>query len=257
MLSAEFFDERFRVVREVPASVTFPVVLTERRTSGPGLSLVTLTPSSEHAKAYRAPGQYIEVRAEANGYFVLAGEIGAPSWELLVRTNGGASDALAAAPEGTVFQVVGPLGTGFPLEHARGRHLVVAVAGSALAVTRPILRDRIARLEARSTSVYIGTRTAQDVALPTEVTGWMHAGARVVLCLSRPDLDDPRVLPDARRVSGYVQSVIARDIDEGRVGEGIVFAAGPSGMLEELRALPQRARSRSSGAAELEVITNV
>lgn len=213
---------------------------------------MTLTPSPEHAKAYRAPGQYIEVRAEANGYFVLAGEIGAPSWELLVRTNGGASDALAASPEGTVFDVVGPLGRGFPIERARGRHLVVAVAGSALAVTRPILRDRIARREGRTTSVYIGARTASDVALPKEVAGWAHAGARIVLCLSRPELDDPGALVEAARRSGYVQAVLAEDVAEGRIpDESLVFAAGPAGMLEELRRLPETAGSK------LEVITNV
>ena len=234
---------------------TFPAVLTERRATGSGLSLVTLTPSLDNAMGYRAPGQYIEVRADAKGYFVLAGEIGAPSWELLVRTNGGASDALTTAPEGTVFDVVGPLGSGFPLERARGSHLVVAVAGSALAVTRPILRDRIARLEGRSTTVYIGARTAQDVALQSEVTGWVHAGARVVLCLSRPELDDVGVLSEARRVTGYVQNVLARDVVEGIVSESLVFAAGPAGMLEELRRLPVSAAER--GGSKLEVITNV
>ncbi len=243
---------------------TFPAVLTERRDSGAGLSLVTLTPSIERAMAYRAPGQYIEVRAEANGYFVLAGEIGAPSWELLVRTNGGASDALTAAPEGTVFDVVGPLGQGFPLDRARGRHLVVAVAGSALAVTRPIMRDRIARREGRSTSVYIGARTAKDVALPTEVTGWVHAGARVFLCLSRPELDEPRVLPGAHRATGYVQAVLSQHVEDGAISEGLVFAAGPAGMLEELRGLPEKVRDgatttggRGEERAKLEVITNV
>ncbi len=248
-------------------NAAFPAVLTERRVSGPGLSLVTLTPAPEHARAYRAPGQYIEVRAEATGYFVLAGEIGAPSWELLVRANGGASDALAGSPEGTVFDVVGPLGDGFPLERARGRHLVVAVAGSALAVTPPIQRDRIARREGRATSVYIGARTAQEVALTTEVAGWVHAGTRVILCLSRPEVDDPRVLADVRRASGYVQTVLARDVSHGVIGEeGLVFAAGPAGMLDELRDLPEKAaamagravHARGSGAgAKLEVITNV
>ena len=58
-------DEAFGVVPELPSRATFPAVLTERRASGPGLSLVTLTPSLDHALAYRAPGQYIEVRANA------------------------------------------------------------------------------------------------------------------------------------------------------------------------------------------------
>lgn len=248
----------FRQAIEVVSSVgvTFPAVLTKRRGSGASLSLVTLTPPFDHAMAYRAPGQYIEIRAGVSGYFVLAGNIGEPSWELLVRTNGGASDALTGSPEGTVFDVVGPLGRGFPMERARGRRLVVAVAGSALAVTRPILRARIAQREARSTTVYIGARTAEDVALASEVAGWAHAGARVMLCLSRPELDDSSLLAEARRETGYVQAVLAEHVAEGRITDGLVFAAGPSGMLEELRALPRKA-VRGAGSAELEVITNV
>jgi NAD(P)H-flavin reductase len=239
-----------------PFAPTFPAVLTDRRDSGAGLALVTLTPALDRAQTYRAPGQYIEVRASANGYFVLAGEVGAPSWELLVRANGGASDALTGSPEGTVFDVAGPLGTGFPLARAHGRPLVVAVAGSALAVTRPILRDRVARREGPLTSVYIGARTVHDVALAREVAGWVHAGARVVLCLSRSEVDDrdSRILTEARRASGYVQNVLVTDVVEGVVSEGLVFAAGPAGMLEELRELE---RSPSARAAKLEVITNV
>ena len=246
-----------------PERGPFSAVLTSRRDAGAGLSLVTLTPAHEHAMAYRAPGQYIEVRAEAHGYFVLAGEIGAPSWELLVRTNGGASDALTQSPEGTAFDVMGPLGSGFPLERALGRHLVIAVAGSALAVTRPILRDRIARRQGASTSVYIGARSPREVALALEVAGWVHAGARVVLCLSRPDFDDPQILPEAQRRTGYVQHVLSNDVGQGLVTGGMVFAAGPAGMLEELRGLATSGsetdleRGPEAGMNLLEVITNV
>lgn len=232
----------------------FPAVLTARRDAGAGLKLVTLTPTHERALGYRAPGQYIEVHAEKKGYFVLAGEVGAPSWELLVRTNGGASDALTSAPEGTAFDVVGPLGKGFPLERAHGRPLVVAVAGSALAVTRPILRDRIGRREGPSTTVYIGVRGTTELALITEVTGWIAAGARIVLCLSRPDLDDPSVLSAARRDQGYVQHVLTRDVTQGDVSDAMIFAAGPGGMLDELRTLPNVSRTRPF---TLEVVTNV
>ncbi len=232
---------------------TFQAVLTERRDAGAGLTLVTLTPAREHALAYRAPGQYVEVHAEARGYFALASEVGAPSWELLVRMNGGASDTLLRAPEGTTLDVKGPLGDGFPLERAAGRALVVAVAGSALAVARPIVRDRIARSEARTTSVYVGVRTVRDVPLAQEVAGWAHAGARVVLCLSRPETDQvsPLALAETRRRAGYVQTVLANDVLERQVGDALLFAAGPAAMLDAVRAL-----SREHGAT-LEVVTNV
>lgn len=226
------------------------------------MNLITLTPPPELAHAYRAPGQYIKVHAESGGYFVLASEIGAPSWELLVRNSGGAADALTRAPEGTAFDVSGPLGTGFPLERAHDKPLVVAVAGSALAVARPILRERIAQGACTSTSVYIGVRSARDVPLVGEVAGWGRAGARLVLCLSRPDGDDPAVLSEAARRAGWVQHVLAEEVGAGRITRGLVFAAGPAGMLEEIRTLPSRRPERGAehgggDADALEVVTNV
>lgn len=247
-------------------------MLTARRSAGGHVNLITLTPTSELAQGYRAPGQYIRVHAESGGYFVLAGEVGAPSWELLVRNSGGAADALTTSPEGTTFEVTGPLGAGFPLERADRGPLVVAVVGSALAVARPILRERIAQGQCPATTVYIGARSAGDVPLSGEVAGWARAGATVTLCLSRPDLDDPRVLPDIPREAGWVQRVLAADVAAGRQTTRLVFAAGPAGMLDELRALAQTARrTRGDGTswsaeerdragadeAMLEVITNV
>ncbi|MBX3229786.1 MAG: hypothetical protein KIT84_05580 [Labilithrix sp.] len=226
-----------------------PVVLTARRQAGAGLHLVTLTPPEEMAASYRAPGQYVQVRTDSgSGFFVLAGELHAPSWELLVRNNGEASTDLTGAPEGTVVSVAGPLGKGFPLERARGRALVVAVAGSALAVARPILRDRLAHREAALTSVYIGVRSSREIPLVEEVAGWAHAGARLVLCLSRASDDDASVLPEALRGEGYVQRVLADDLAARRSAGGVVFAAGPGGMLTDLRAL---------AGDTLEVVTNV
>jgi NAD(P)H-flavin reductase len=158
---------------------------------------------------------------------------------------------LISAPEGTAFDVVGPLGQGFPIAQARGRPLVVAVAGSALAATQPLLRERIARREGSATSVYIGVRAVSELALAHEVAGWVHAGARVVLCLSRGELDSAGDhLADARRARGYVQNVLANDVVEGLV-DGVVFAAGPAGMLAELRTLA------ANHGQKLEVITNV
>lgn len=255
---------------------TSSAVLSARRDAGAGLRLVTLSPAPEIARAYRAPGQYIDVRSpRGSGYFALAGELGAPAWEVLVRSNGDASDELVEAPLGTAFELSGPLGTGFPLERGHGRPLVVAVAGSALAVSRPILRHRCATGQAATTTVYIGAKTAQDVALASEVSAWARAGARVVLCLSRPEQDDPAALPEAQRRRGWVQRVIGEDIASLGVAAGeaplLTFAAGPFGMLGDLRALatwpPGASPSMSPGAgpgggdaatgAALELVTNI
>lgn len=209
---------------------------------------MTLAPPASHSSAYQSPGQYIQVRTDSgSGYFVLAGECHAPSWEILVRNNGEASTDLIGAPEGTVVGATTPLGNGFPIARARGRALLIAVVGSALAVARPLFRDRIAHREAPLTSVYIGVRSSKEIPLVDEVAGWAHAGARLVLCLSRAAEDDPAILPEALRAQGYVQSVIAADLASNRLGGDMVFAAGPAGMLEAMRGL---------STATLEVVTN-
>jgi len=223
-----------------------PAVLASRRDAGAGLLLVSLDVDATLARGYTAPGQYIELRApRGNGYFVLAGSLGDPVWELLVRNAGDAADALFHAPIGTSFEVTAPLGEGFPVERATGRVLALAVVGSALAVARPIVARRIAEGAASRTHVYVGARTAADVPLADEVAAWSVDGVNVVLCLSRSSGELERA--GARKEAGYVQDVMRRDVD--RLGPSVlVFAAGPEAMLTAMRDLPR---------ATLEVVTNV
>lgn len=229
-------------------------VLMSRDAAGGGLWLVSLEVDAETARGYTTAGQYVKVLAErGNGYFVLAGDEGRTPFQLLVRNAGDAADALVNAPLGARFAVSAPLGRGFPVHGARGRSVVVAVVGSALAVARPVLRHRIADGEAGATQVFIGVRSAADVPLAGEVEAWAEQGARVVLCLSRGELHHHEGrIPRAERVAGYVQDAVARAIEDARIRPGaLVVAAGPQGMLDAMRALP----GASSGAVE--VVTNV
>lgn len=231
-------------------------VLAARRDAGGGLTLVGLAVDGSVARAYAAPGQYIELRTErGNGYFVLAGALGLSPFELLVRNAGGASDVLVNSPLGAPLDVSSPLGDGFPVDRAAGRELVVAVVGSALAVARPLLARRIDEHTAAQTHVYVGARSASEVPLADEVEAWGAAGVEVVLCLSRAELEHDRLqLTFARRAAGYVQDVVARDIEDGRLAGSLVFAAGPAAMLAAMRDLPG---SRPPGSVVLEVVTNV
>src|SRR5262249_28030382 len=130
------------------------------------------------------------------------------------------------------------------------------------AVARPILRERIARKETKETTVYIGVRSPRDVPLASEVAGWMHAGAKLVLCLSvDPETAAPessRVgLSDAVHANGWVQHVLQADFDAGKLARGsLVFGAGPKDMLAHLRAMPEKAEKNGSAGPVLEVITN-
>jgi len=234
--------------------------ITSRRDVGGGLSLVTLEPNEDAARHYLAAGQYLEVQAppHEHGYFALASEVGARPWELLVRNTGGVSELLVSSDLGAFVETSGPLGAGFPFERLRGRPLVVAVVASAIGVARALLAERLADADRAPTEVLIGVRAAVDVPLADEVDGWSAHGIGVELCLSRDELDHHRaVLPRARRAAGWVQTVLAHRVEEGRIPAGaVVCAAGPAGMLGDLVALAEREGSQGAGGARFDVLVN-
>ncbi len=224
-------------------------VLSARRDAGGGLQLVSLGVPEETARAYVTPGQYLEVKtASGNGYFVLASDVAERPWQLLVKSSGGASEALLTLPIGTELEVGGPFGTGFSVERMRSRHVVVAVVGSALAVARPVIRQRIEDGSAGVTHLFLGLRTLLDLPLAAEVESWTARGVRVVLCVSRSELHHhPEVLPRARRAAGYVQHALSHALADGEVPHGtLVIAAGHDALLADMRALGERERAPGS-----------
>ena len=198
------------------------------------------------------------------GYFVLASEVGASPWELLVKNAGDAADALTTLPLGSTLEIVGPARC--RLLRASGwkrRHVAIAVVGSALGVARPVLARRIRGSVAGSTHLFLGVRAPTDVPIAQEVEAWSAQGrARRALPLARrgppPSGDRCRA---ARRVAGYVQHALARALEAGDVPHGtLVIAAGPDAMLADMRALGT-GTSPSEGAVlagpSIEVLTNV
>jgi NAD(P)H-flavin reductase len=238
-------------------------ILSARHDAGGELLLVSLDVSADLARAYTTPGQYIEVRtASGKGFFVLASEVGAVPWQLLVKNAGGAADALTTLPLGSKLEINGPLGAGFSAPRMESRPVAIAVVGSALGVARPVLARRIGGGVAASTHLFLGVRAPTDLPIVEEVEAWSAQGVHVVLCLSRGELDHhPEVAPSAQRVAGYVQHALARALAAGEVPHGtLVIAAGPDAMLADMRVLGT-GTSPSEGAVleapSIEVLTNV
>ena len=198
---------------------TVPVLLSRRRDAGARTVLVTLAPDPALAAAYVAPGQYlyVDLGAERSGHFVLAGDVGAPTWELLVRNAGSAAEAIMTAPEGSVVAVAGPLGQ--PSTSGRGR----------------------------STTCRSGRRSPAG----------RPPAPRTSSASSRPGGgDDVAPFANASVAEGWVQHVLERDLAAGRLAHGLVFAAGPAAMLDALQkqAAPVDVVARTP---MLEVVTNL
>lgn len=228
--------------------------------------VVSLDVTDEVARAHETPGQYVKVNTPAGtGYFVLANDVGARPWELLVKNAGDAAAALMSLPLGSTVPVEGPLGTGFSMDRIRDRHMAVAVVGSAISVARPVVRRRIRDGVARRTHLFLGLRSPSDLPIATEIEAWAVEGVEVVLCLSRSSLhEEPRRLPRARRFAGYVQRALAHALEAGEVPHGtLVIAAGADAMLADLRSIASRSQKAvgEGGAVtagpSLEVLTNV
>ncbi|MCI4343125.1 MAG: FAD/NAD(P)-binding protein [Thermoplasmata archaeon] len=90
-----------------------------------------------------------------------------------VRTAGKISGALTGAAPGSTVGVRGPYGSGWPLEEAVGRDVVLVAGGLGLPPLRPVLyellrhRERYGRIE-----VIYGARTPKDLVYYRQIQEW-------------------------------------------------------------------------------------
>jgi NAD(P)H-flavin reductase len=68
----------------------------------------------------------------------------------------------------------GPFGKPWPLEHARGRDVILIAGGIGLAPLRPVLHELIEkRSDYEKVLLLYGTRTPNDILFRDEVQGWL------------------------------------------------------------------------------------
>jgi sulfhydrogenase subunit gamma (sulfur reductase) len=223
-----------------------PARVLSRTEAGGGLVLVSIRPEESVWPTYVRAGQYVSVQAaSASSYFVLAGEAGAATWELILRAGGDAAEAILAVPDGGEVTTSSALGAGFPLEEARRRSLLLMATGSGIAAMRPVIRHRLREEDGTRTELFLGVRRVADVPLPVEIAAWRASGVRVTICLSR----DAGDLPGYAR--GHVQDVARGLAADAAHRGGMIFAAGVKPMIEGVRAL-----AKDLGISEADVRTN-
>jgi NAD(P)H-flavin reductase len=223
-------------------------ILRGKEDVGGGLVRLTLEPPSAIRHSYVRPGQYVVVRGEGkDAYFVLAGDVGQPTWELVLRPSGDAALATLGTSAGGSVEISEARGEGFPMEEAQGRPLLVAVTGSGIAAGRPVVRARLKGGEARDTELLFGVRRLSDVPMEDELQDWVRGGVRVTLCLSREHVPPGRTGVAA----GYVQDVARAHAREGGHCPRMIFAAGVREMIDAVRAL-----ATELGAEERDFRTN-
>lgn len=90
-----------------------------------------------------------------------------------VRAVGAVTDALCALKPGDIVGVRGPYGTGWPLEDAANRDLLIIAGGIGLAPLRPAIVEALNRREEfRSLTLLYGARTPVDLLYRDDLLGW-------------------------------------------------------------------------------------
>jgi NAD(P)H-flavin reductase len=90
-----------------------------------------------------------------------------------VRSVGQATQALVSRREGEGIGVRGPYGTGWPVEAARGRDLIIVAGGIGLAPLRPVIYHVLhSRQDYGRLVVLYGARSPRDLLYRKEMAAW-------------------------------------------------------------------------------------
>jgi dihydroorotate dehydrogenase electron transfer subunit len=169
------------------------------------------------------PGQFLMVRlADSSWEHLLSRpfsfcEVEGDRIELLFNTVGKGTRSLGNAAEGSLLEILGPLGKGFRLE---GDSEAILVGGGMGIAPLPFLAAELAKLPGGSeVMVLLGARTAVDLCLEETFAG-LGVETRIAT-------DD-----GSRGHLGPVTELLEEELAKGTDDRATVYACGPKPMLE-------------------------
>ena len=169
---------------------TQPVTFTVRSVKDEAKDIRLLALAGEQAWDF-VPGQVAILGMEGLGesYFAIAS---APedkgALEFLIRKGAGVAEALFAAKLGTPVQAKGPLGRGFPIDRHKGRDLILAGVGTAIAPLRSVLNSVChRRRDFGKIALVYGVRLPEELCFAADREKWQMLGIEVILTVSRPE----------------------------------------------------------------------
>jgi NAD(P)H-flavin reductase len=90
-----------------------------------------------------------------------------------VRAVGAVSSKITAMTTGDVIGLRGPFGTGWPVEAAKGKDVVIVAGGLGLAPLRPAVYEILGRRDAyRRVFLLVGMRNPEDILYRHEIEQW-------------------------------------------------------------------------------------
>ncbi|MFD7708332.1 FAD/NAD(P)-binding protein [Streptomyces sp. NPDC059786] len=161
--------------------VPLPYRVTRARRETSDTVTLGLAPAGPAALAPFAPGQFAMLYAFGVGEIpVSISRADGPELVHTVRSVGAVSAALCALGPGDQVGVRGPFGTGWDLQRARGRDVVVVAGGIGLAPLRPLILDVLAAPHRYGRlNVLIGARTPAELLYTGQLRTWAAAPGAV------------------------------------------------------------------------------
>lgn len=105
--------------------------------------------------------------------------------EVSVPKGGGVAEALFRIKKGDVVKGKGPIGKGFPIDLYRGRDLMLACVGSAIAPMRSVIQSiRYRRADFRKVVLVAGAFYPQDFPFLDEIEDWRQSDIDVILTVT-------------------------------------------------------------------------
>ena len=105
-----------------------------------------------------------------------------------IREAGNVTRALGQMPVGTTIGLRGPFGSNWPVEHCRGRNIVLVAGGIGLAPLRPVVCHLLThRAEFGDLTLIIGAREPAGLLYQSEYAAWRAHGIDVQVTVDRAD----------------------------------------------------------------------
>ncbi len=140
-----------------------------------GVRTLVLEPCDPQASVAGEPGQFAMLYAFGIGEIPVSYSRTDVDGRLVhtIRDVGAVSRALVGVQSGDVIGARGPFGTSWPLEHARGRDVVIIAGGIGLAPLRPAILHLLAhRADYGHVAILVGARTPDTVLYLDELYDW-------------------------------------------------------------------------------------
>lgn len=192
----------------MPDPVFHPVTLARRWDEAEELFGIQVDlAGTDLAGSFQNPGQYVQLRLPSGlvGFFAIASRPGTGDhFEFLVKSGGEIPDELLALPPGSRLELTAAMGQGYPIQHHRGKDVLLFAVGSGISPIRSLIWYLAAhRADYAGVTLFFGARTPKHFAYQDEVAAWQAEGVQVIRVVSREDDGT-----DAGYVHGYVQNAV-------------------------------------------------